>query len=48
MKKQDLPPESGSDSYKWKALITVAMGSLMASIDVSVTNIAFPTLTRVI
>ena len=36
-----------SGSYKWKALGTVAMGMLMASVDFSVTNIAFPTLTRV-
>lgn len=33
--------------YKWKALFTVAMGMLMATMDSSITNIAFPTLTRV-
>jgi len=35
------------DNYKWKALITIAMGTLMATMDISITNIAFPTLTRV-
>jgi len=42
---QDLAAEAGN--YKWKALITTAMGALMATMDVSITNIAFPTLTRV-
>lgn len=34
-------------SYKWKVLLTVAVVMLMATIDASITNIAFPTLTRV-
>jgi EmrB/QacA subfamily drug resistance transporter len=34
-------------SYKWKALITTAMGALMATMDFSITNIAFPALTQV-
>ena len=34
-------------SYKWKALITVAMGTMMATMDASITTIAFPELTRV-
>jgi EmrB/QacA subfamily drug resistance transporter len=34
------------DKYKWKALITVAMGSLMSTMDFSIINIAFPTLTK--
>ncbi len=34
-------------SDKWKALLTVAMGTLMATMDASITNIAFPALTRV-
>jgi EmrB/QacA subfamily drug resistance transporter len=34
-------------SYRWKALITVAVGTLMATMDASITNIAFPVLTRV-
>ncbi len=34
-------------SYKWKALLTVAMGTMMATMDVSITTIAFPELTRV-
>ncbi len=33
--------------YKWKALLTVAMGTMMATMDVSITTIAFPELTRV-
>jgi EmrB/QacA subfamily drug resistance transporter len=33
-------------SYKWKALITVAMGTMMATVDASITNIAFPILTE--
>lgn len=41
---EDLPPEVSS--YKWKALSTVAVGTLMISIDFSITNIAFPTLTH--
>ena len=32
---------------KWKTLLTVAMGTLMATMDASITNIAFPALTRV-
>ena len=42
---QDTPPVQ--DTYKWKALITVALGSMMATMDASITNIAFPVLTRV-
>ena len=34
------------DTYKWKALVTVAMGTMMATIDASITNIAFPILTE--
>ncbi|MBN1106325.1 MAG: MFS transporter [Deltaproteobacteria bacterium] len=33
--------------YRWKALITVAVGTLMATMDASITNIAFPVFTRV-
>jgi EmrB/QacA subfamily drug resistance transporter len=33
--------------YKWKALLTVAMGTMTASMDASITTIAFPELTRV-
>ena len=40
----DLPSDSGG--YRWKAMATVAMGTLMTSVDFSITNIAFPTLTR--
>ena len=39
-------PTIETTAYKWKALATVAVGALMSSIDVSITNIAFPTLTR--
>ena len=34
-------------AYKWKALATVAMGTIMATMDVSIVNLSFPTLTRV-
>jgi EmrB/QacA subfamily drug resistance transporter len=34
------------DTYKWKALATVAMGTMMATVDASITNIAFPILTE--
>lgn len=37
----------GSFTYKWKALATVAMGTTMATLDASITNIAFPVLTEV-
>ena len=33
--------------YKWKALLTVAMGTMMATMDASIATIAFPELTRV-
>ena len=33
--------------YKWKALITVALGAILATLDASIINIAFPRLTRV-
>jgi len=39
--------ESERLAYKWKALITVGLGAFMSSMDISVTNIAFPTLTEV-
>jgi EmrB/QacA subfamily drug resistance transporter len=34
-------------SDKWRVLITVAMAMMMATMDASITNIAFPVLTRV-
>lgn len=37
----------GGSFNKWKILLTVAAGTLMATLDASITNIAFPTLTRV-
>jgi EmrB/QacA subfamily drug resistance transporter len=42
---QDQPP--AKDIYKWKALVTVALGTMMATMDASITNIAFPVLTKV-
>jgi EmrB/QacA subfamily drug resistance transporter len=33
--------------YKWKALATVALGTLMGTMDASITNISFPVLTTV-
>lgn len=47
---KEIPPAdqmAESGNYKWKALLIVAMGSFMAAMDVSITNIAFPELTRV-
>ena len=41
---EKLPYEQ--NTYKWKALVTVAMGSMMATVDASITNIAFPILTE--
>jgi len=41
---ENLPYEQ--NTYKWKALVTVAMGSMMATVDASITNIAFPILTE--
>jgi len=37
----------GTLSYKWKALFTVAMGTMMATMDASITTIALPILTEV-
>ncbi|MEW6666081.1 MAG: MFS transporter [Thermodesulfobacteriota bacterium] len=34
-------------AYKWKVLLTVAVVMLMATMDASITNIAFPALTRI-
>ena len=49
-----MPPEhqpanlsSDPKAYKWKAFATVAMGTMMGTMDVSVTNIALPVLTTV-
>ena len=33
--------------YKWKAMLTVAIGTMMSAMDASITNISFPILTRV-
>lgn len=42
---QDHSP--AQDTYKWKAFLTVALGTMMATMDASITNIAFPILTKV-
>jgi len=39
--------QSDPQGYKWKALTTVALGTLMGTMDASITNISFPVLTRV-
>jgi EmrB/QacA subfamily drug resistance transporter len=39
--------ESQTIPYKWKALLSVAVGMLMATMDASITNIAFPVMSRV-
>lgn len=50
MTQTDNPHTSASspaqDSYKWKALIIVAMGTIMGTMDTSITNISFPILTK--
>ncbi|MFP3911276.1 MAG: MFS transporter [Desulfobacteraceae bacterium] len=45
-----MPPDPAGlneNRYKWKALLTVALGAAMATMDASIINIAFPVLTRV-
>lgn len=45
----NIPPDSSQsngNAYKWKALTTLAVGAMMATMDASITNIAFPTLTK--
>jgi len=44
---QSKPQVPEEQSAKWKALMTVAMGTMMATMDASITNIAFPVLTEV-
>lgn len=48
MNNQILQNESTDNDifYKWKAMVTVAMGTLMCTMDFSIANIAFPTLTK--
>ncbi|MBW2091310.1 MAG: MFS transporter [Deltaproteobacteria bacterium] len=43
-----MQPEQKIDqiSYKWKALATVALGTFMGTMDVSIVNISFPILTK--
>lgn len=38
--------KKGIMAYKWKAMITVALGSMMGTMDSSITNISFPILTE--
>ncbi|MBI4765411.1 MAG: MFS transporter, partial [Deltaproteobacteria bacterium] len=33
-------------AYKWKAMTTVALGTIMGTMDASITNISFPILTK--
>jgi len=48
MSTEQLPENAQGEqaAYKWKALATVAMGTMMATVDASITNIAFPILTE--
>ena len=39
--------QSDPQGYKWRALATVALGTLMGTMDASIANISFPVLTRV-
>lgn len=41
------PAGPAEHRYKWKALLTVALGAAMATMDASIINIAFPVLTAV-
>ena len=42
------PPQKPiASSYKWKALVTVALSTTMGTMDMSVTNIALPALSRI-
>ena len=34
-------------NYKWKAMATVALGTMMGAMDASITNISFPILTKI-
>ena len=38
--------KTGQIPYKWKALATVALGTFMGTMDVSIVNISFPILTK--
>ncbi|MCP4752564.1 MAG: MFS transporter [Proteobacteria bacterium] len=38
--------DKGIRAYKWKAMLTIALGTMMGTMDASITNIAFPILTR--
>ncbi len=42
---EDFPADQSG--YKWKALATIALGTITAAMDVSITNISLPILTRV-
>ena len=35
------------DNYKWKALLVVAIGTIMVAIDFGIANISFPVLTKI-
>ncbi len=39
-------PDLSTSAYKWKAIATVALGTMMGSMDSSITNISFPILTQ--
>jgi EmrB/QacA subfamily drug resistance transporter len=42
---EDFPADQSG--YKWKALATIALGTITSAMDVSITNISLPILTRV-
>lgn len=46
-KPQEADLNSGYLDYKWKAMITVALATMMGTMDGSITNISFPILTKV-
>ena len=39
-------PDKYTAAYKWKAMATVALGTMMGAMDSSITNISFPVLTK--
>ncbi len=45
--KQPQTPDQWDAAYKWKAMATVALGTMMGTMDSSITNISFPLLTRI-
>lgn len=41
-----MTPDQRAVAYKWKAMATMALGTMMGTMDSSITNISFPLLTK--